>query len=101
MAASEFFFITNPEPMKQGVRIEEAKYDAVRIAIIENLRAHGSMTSTQLGYLVEDQLQENFDGPVMWYYTNVKLDMEACGEILRVPMTMPQLISLSDESRDY
>jgi hypothetical protein len=54
-----------------------------------------------MGYLVEDQLQENFDGSVMWYYTNVKLDMEACGEILRVPMTKPQLISLSDESQDY
>jgi hypothetical protein len=100
MATSEFFFATSSEPMKPGVRIEEAKYDAVRIAIIENLRTHGSMTFTQLGDLVEDQLQKNFDGSVMWYYTNVKLDMEACGEILRVPKSKPQLISLSDESQD-
>ena len=92
MAAEEFILAINPDPTKQSVRIEKEKYDVVRAAILDNLRAHGPMTFTQLGDLLEDQLQKDFDGSVMWYYTTVKLDMEARGEIRRVPKSKPQLI---------
>ncbi len=88
----------NPDPTKQGMRIEKAKYEVVREAILENLRAYGPMTFTQLGELVEDQLQSNFDGSVMWYYTTVKLDMEARGELRRVPKSKPQLVELGSDS---
>ncbi len=97
MATGEFTFAVNPDSAKQGVRISRAKYDIVRAAILENLRAYGAMTFTQLGALVEDQLQRDFDGSIMWYYTTVKLDLEARGEIHRLPNSKPQKITIYAE----
>ncbi len=84
----------NPDPSKQGVQISKAKYDVVRAAILDLLKVHGPMTFTQLGNLVEDSLHKTFDGSVMWYFTTVKLDMEARGEIRRVPRSNPQRVEL-------
>jgi hypothetical protein len=92
MAVEEPFLTIHPDATKQGVRIEKAKYDAMRIAILENLQRHGAMTFTQLGALLEDFMQGGFDGSLLWYYTTVKLDLEARGEIRRVPGSKPQLI---------
>jgi hypothetical protein len=92
MAVAKPFLTLHPDSKKQGVRIEKAKYDAMRDAILENLRRHGAMTFTQLGAILEDYMQGNFDGSVSWYYTTVKLDLEARGEIRRVPGSRPQLI---------
>jgi len=64
----------------------------MRTAILENLQRHGAMTFMQLGALLEDFMQGSFDGSVLWYYTTVKLDVEARGEIRRVPGSKPQLI---------
>jgi hypothetical protein len=50
------------------------------------------MTFTQLGALVEEELHTAFTGSILWYYTTVKLDMEARGEIRRVPNSRPQVI---------
>ena len=94
MAANELFLTINPELEKQGVRIDTAKYHTVHDAILQNLRQHGSMTFTQLGDLVEEELQATFSGSVMWYYTTVKLDMEARGEIRRVPNSRPQVVEI-------
>ncbi|HRQ24096.1 MAG TPA: hypothetical protein PLF42_11775, partial [Anaerolineales bacterium] len=85
MSSDETVLALNPDPAKQAVRIEKAKYDVLREAILENLRTFGPMTFTKLGDLLADQLQANFDGSVSWYYTTVKLDMEARGELRRVP----------------
>ena len=85
MASDEFFLTINPDPTKQRARIEKVKYDIVHDAILENLLSYGPMTFTELGDLVEEQLQNNFDGSVTWVFTAVKLDMEARGEIRRVP----------------
>jgi hypothetical protein len=52
------------------------------------------MTFTQLGALVEEDLHDSFAGSVLWYYTTVKLDMEARGEIRRVPNSRPQVIEV-------
>ena len=94
MASDELFLTIQPESLKQGVRIDPAKYQAVHEAILQNLRLYGSLTFTQLGALVEEQLQANFTGSVTWYYTAVKLDMEARGEIRRVPNSRPQVIEV-------
>ncbi|MDP1547249.1 MAG: hypothetical protein Q8L87_14645 [Anaerolineales bacterium] len=94
MESDEFIFALNPDPTKQGVRIKRAKYDLVRAVILGNLREYGPMTFTQLGELLEEQLQEDFDGSVSWYFTTVKLDMEARGELRRVPKSKPQLVTL-------
>jgi hypothetical protein len=94
MASDELFLTVHSEPAKQGVRIDQSKYNAVHAAIFDNLRQHGPMTFTQLGALVEDQLHTTFAGSVLWYYTTVKLDMEARGEIRRVPNSRPQVIEV-------
>ena len=85
----------HPDPTKQGVRIEREKYEAVRSAILTFLRARGALTFTELGNLVEDALLPTFEGSIMWYYTTVKLDLEARGEIRRVPRSSPQELELA------
>jgi len=94
MASAELFLTVQLESAKQGVRIDSTKYEAVRAAIFDNLREYGPMTFTQLGALVEEQLCTTFTGSVTWYYTAVKLDMEAHGEIRRVPNSRPQVIEV-------
>ena len=94
MASDELFLTIKPDPAKQDVRIDQIKYDAVHAAISHNLREFGPMTFTQLGALVEEELHATFTGSVLWYYTTVKLDMEARGEIRRLPNSMPQVIEV-------
>jgi hypothetical protein len=60
--------------------------------LIQTLHPDGAVTFTQPGTLLEDFMQSGFDGSVLWYYTTVKLDLEARGEIRRVPGSKPQLI---------
>ena len=95
MASDELFLTVHREADKQGIRIDMAKYEAVHRSIMQNLQRYGSMTFTQLGALVEEDLHDTFTGSVMWYYTTVKLDMEARGEIRRVPNSRPQLIEVA------
>ena len=94
MAVVEPFLASLPDSIKQrqGIRIEKAKYDAMRSAILDNLQNHGVMTFSELGGLVEDLMQDSFDGSAMWYYITVKLDLEERGEIRRVPGSRPELI---------
>jgi hypothetical protein len=94
MASNELFLTVHPEPPKQGIRIDKTKYDAVQQSIRQNLQRYGSLTFTQLGALVEEDLHDTFASSVLWYYTTVKLDMEARGEIRRVPNSRPQLIEI-------
>ena len=94
MASDELFLTVQPEPARQGLRVDQTVYEAVHQSILRNLRCYGSLTFTQLGALVEEELHETFDGSVTWYYTTVKLDLEACGEIRRVPNSRPQLIEI-------
>jgi hypothetical protein len=95
MAAEEFFLTAHPEPKKPGVRIEKSKYDLMRNAILEKLRTYGALSFEKLGNMIEEQLLKKFDGPVIWYYTTVKLDLEARGVIRRIPNTEPQLIEIA------
>jgi len=44
--------------------------------------------------VVEKEVNGNFDGSVMWYVTTVKLDLEARGQVKRVPNSRPQLVKL-------
>lgn len=91
---SELIETLNPDATKQGVRIEKSKYDLMRASILDVLHAHGPTTFSQLAAWVDERLSRTFDGSVMWYYTTVKLDLEARGEIRRVPKSKPQLIEL-------
>ncbi|MCI0551839.1 MAG: hypothetical protein L0287_12865 [Anaerolineae bacterium] len=79
---------------KKGVNISKEKYEVIRKAIIATLRTNKEMTFMALSRAVEKQLDNKFEGSVMWYVTTVKLDLEARGEIKRVPNSRPQLVRI-------
>ena len=80
---------------KQGVNISKEKYEIIRNAIICVLQEKREMTFMKLSRAVEKEVNGNFDGSVMWYVTTVKLDMDARGEVKRVPKSRPQLVKLT------
>ncbi len=80
---------------KQGVNISRDKYEIIRKAIMSELRTNKEMTFMKLSRAVEKEVRGKFDGSVMWYVTTVKLDLEARGEIKRVPNSRPQLVRLA------
>ncbi len=85
MNSDEFVLAINPDPMQYSVRVEKARYARVREAILDALSHHGPMTFLRLGELIEDQLRNDFDDSVRWYYKIVRQDMEARGELRRAP----------------
>jgi hypothetical protein len=80
---------------KQGVNISREKYEIIRKAILATLRAQKEMSFMDLSRAVEKQVGSTFNGSVMWYVTTVKLDLEARGEIKRVPHSRPQVVRLA------
>jgi hypothetical protein len=81
---------------KQGTNISREKYEAMRATIEDLLRANGTLTFRALGDAVEKKLDGTFEGSVGWYYTTVKLDLEARGVIERVGRGSPQRLRLRD-----
>lgn len=79
---------------KQGVNIDRKKYEVIRKAILSTLHTQKEMTFKNLSREVEKEVNGNFEGSVMWYVTTVKLDLEARGEVKRVPNSRPQLVKL-------
>jgi len=84
----------HPDPSKQGVNIERTKYEAVKTAIVEILKSEGELSFRELMEIVGHKLSGRFEGSIGWYYTTVKLDLEARGIIERVPNRKPQKIRL-------
>ena len=82
---------------KQGVRICGEKYEAVRAAILDALRANPGMTFSALIENVGARLGDSFEGSVSWYVTTVKLDLEARAKIERVAGSTPQRLRLVSE----
>ena len=80
---------------KQGVNISKEKYDVIRKAILCVMQTEKEITFMKLSRAVEKEVNGTFDGSVTWYVTTVKLDMEARGEIRRVPNSRPQLVKLA------
>jgi hypothetical protein len=82
----------NPDPNKKGVRIDRRKYETMRTAILAALDEREPQGFYELLRSVEPWLRDRFKGSIGWYYTSVKLDLEARGEIERIPGTSPQLL---------
>jgi len=80
---------------KQGVNISKEKYEIIRKAILSTLRAQKEITFKNLSRAVEKEVRGKFDGSVMWYVTTVNLDLEARGEVKRVPNSRPQIVKLA------
>ena len=80
---------------KAGVNIDKRKYETVRAVIRQALQAHGTLTFTELVEEAGRKLEGSFAGSISWYVTTVKLDLEARGEIARVPKSRPQRLELA------
>jgi len=80
---------------KQGVNIDKAKYDTMHNAIIVALGDQSELTFTELNNAVGAKLEGTFDGSIGWYFTTMKLDLEARGVIERVPGSRPQRLRLT------
>jgi hypothetical protein len=79
---------------KQGVNISKEKYEIIRKAILSIMCTQKEMTFRKLTRAVEKEVDGQFEGSVTWYVTTVKLDLEARGEVKRVPHSRPQLVKL-------
>lgn len=75
----------HPEEGKQGVNISCAKYNMIRQAILNAIRSQGTIGYKGLVSLIDYNLRHRFEGSIPWYVTTVKLDLEARGEIERIP----------------
>jgi Family of unknown function (DUF6958) len=75
----------HPEEGKHGVNISRTKYEMIRQAILDAVRSQGTITYQGLVSLVDYNLRNRFEGSIPWYVTTVKLDLEARGEIERLP----------------
>jgi hypothetical protein len=98
MAAEERIETHHPEG-KAGVRILRRKYETVREAILDILRRHREPTFVEFNRLVAKELVDSFNGSPGWYFVTVKLDLEARGEIERVPNSKPQCLRIPSQSR--
>ena len=79
---------------KKGVKIDRAKYDMMKHAILSVLTEADKISFRELGGEVKNLLTGRFEGSISWYYTTVKLDLEARGAIERIEGTRPQLLRL-------
>jgi hypothetical protein len=89
--SEERILTLHPQAGKSGVNISREKYNAMRHAILKALEKN-TLTFRELEQAVSAQLAGSFDGSISWYVTTVKLDLEARGEIERVPGSSPQQI---------
>ena len=85
---------------KKGVRIDRAKYDPIREAILAVLEAEGPCRFMRLAERVEARLGDSFPGSVSWYTITVKLDLEARGVVERVRQGGSELVALPADSPD-
>jgi hypothetical protein len=79
---------------KEGVNIEKVKYDLVKEAIIKSLQGVEAIGFKRLRDEVKKILASSFEGSISWYFTTVKLDLEARGIVERIPGSRPQMLRL-------
>ncbi|MEM0995920.1 MAG: hypothetical protein AAGN35_02525 [Bacteroidota bacterium] len=94
---SEKIMTLHPEG-KAGVNIDAQKYQTMRGTILELLTLHQPIGFSDLMKLIEGELSGNFDGSIAWYYTTVKLDLEARGAVRRIKKSGKQMLELVGES---
>ena len=80
--SEETYYAQNPDPDKQGTKINKAKYDQIHQAITVALLQQSVMSLKELTLAVQSQLEGVFEGSIPWYVTTVKLDMESRGELV-------------------
>jgi len=87
--------MTQHPQKKSGANIRRDKYEQVRAAIEEALHENGTQTFEALNDTVGQKLEGNFEGSIGWYFTTVKLDLEARGVVVCERKSgQPQMIRL-------
>ena len=81
---------------KKGTNILRSKYELIKDAIIKEIQKEQEITFEELSDRLVAEMQDNFDGRVIWYVVTVKLDLEARGIIERIPKTSPHQLRLID-----
>lgn len=84
MSKDEERILTKHPEGKTGVSISKAKYDMVKVVLLDCLKGK-EMTQEELLACISKRLQSKFEGSMKWYGEAVKLDLEARGEIQRKP----------------
>jgi hypothetical protein len=86
----------HPNPGKAGARIDRAKYEAMKHALLETVGKNSrGVAFGRLAELVSPKLPKEIftaDVSVSWYVTVVKLDLEARGVIERIPGARVQML---------
>jgi hypothetical protein len=86
----------HPEPGKSGPRLDREKYEHYRKAILAAIPATSEgIPFRDLPGLVRENLPLELRdrvGSIPWHTVTIKLDLEAKGEIERVPGANPQRI---------
>lgn len=85
----------HPDQAKVGVNIDKEKYQAMREAIIGQLQMGNEMGFKELGDAIGRKLEGIFSGSISWYYTTVKLDLEARGIVERIGKSSPQRLRIN------
>ncbi len=80
---------------KKGTNILKLKYNFIKKHILSVIKKHKIITFQDLSDILVNQLQNDFDGKVVWDVVMVKLDLEARGIIERIPKTSPHQLKLS------
>ncbi len=88
------FMTLHPDPKKEGVSIDRGKYEQIKSAMLTALQQQGQLSFKELNNIVNRQLSGHFDGSISWYVTTVKLDLEARGDIVRIPGSKPQMLRI-------
>ena len=79
---------------KRGTYIERDTYETVKSAILKILTDHGPTRFMALTEAVNEELGERYRGSLGWYFTTVKLDLEARGLIVCDRKEPEQVIQL-------
>jgi len=71
--------LSHPQGEK-AVRIDKAKYETMKKAILNSLKKKNELTHTEILKSILEDFKKNkvkFEGAVGWYMETVKLDLEA------------------------
>ncbi len=93
MGTEEKILTLHPQG-KKGVNILKRRYDLIREYILSVIKEKEVITFEELSDKAVTELSETFDGKVLWYVVTVKLDLEARGEIERIPKTSPHQLRI-------
>ncbi len=100
MSSEERIVTLHPVEGENGVSISLQKYYLMREAIVDSLAQSGQLTFQELRSAVEKRLAGGFEGFIGWYFTTIKLDLEARGIVVRVGSGSPQRLQLSEQFGD-